>query len=704
MKKITNLFLSCLIFILCFTFSVSAATTDIDEIPYESYIYWEGLEGENRKAVQVKQMFDVSEVIYPFDIGISDIEQFVDVCCDKDGKIYLLDGKGGKIVVLNKDYSLNTVISEIHNSSGESVNFQNSEGIFVDKNSFIYIAGGANSCVWKIDINGNIIKEFLLPDSNIIPSNFRYIPIKVTVDSRGYVYILSDGSYYGAILYSPEDEFLGFYGANTVTSTVTQAIQQLFTRLFTNDVKKSQSTKALPYQFTDLVSDDENFIYTATGATEVSAKGQIKRLNPGGKNVFNSNEINYADDNASIEYYGLWVGNNLSELAVSGDYIYALSTSYGKVFVYNTKNEMICVFGGGITEGAQRGTFVSASAIEAYEDSVFVLDSDKNSLTVFKPTEYGNLVKSASSKCIKSDYLGAKGEWQSILNQDKNNQLAYKYLAKAAYTQEDYKTAMEYAKIGANREVYEQAFEFYRDDFLRNNFIWIILAVAVFAVAVVFIVLIIRKRRVVLFRKNPKFKLVFSTLTHPFDTYTTIKYKNQGSLLISISLLIIYFVTEVTKTTHGGFIYTYFDPSTFNALFVLSKTVGLIVLWTVVNWAVSTLFGGIGKIKELFIVTCYSLLPMIFGNLISVIATNVLTTSEAEFLNVALKILIVYSLYLIAIGTIIVHDFSFSRFFATATLTLFGMAIVIFVGFLVWMIIQQMLGFIATIINEIIYR
>ena len=95
---------------------------------------------------------------------------------------------------------------------------------------------------------------------------------------------------------------------------------------------------------------------------------------------------------------------------------------------------------------------------------------------------------------------------------------------------------------------------------------------------------------------------------------------------------------------------------------------------------------------------------MIFGNVISVIATNILTTPESEFLNVALKILVVYSLFLISIGTIIVHDFSFSRFFATAILTLFGMAIVVFVGFLVWMIIQQMLGFIATIISEIIYR
>lgn len=703
MKKITNIIIISLILMISFTTCLSAATTDVSNIPYATYTYWEGLNDGSRKSVQIKEMFKVHEEIFPSDMGVSNIEQFVDICCDKNGKIYLLDGKGSKIVVLNKDYSLSKVITEIIKNNDETINFANSQGIFVDKNDFIYIAGAASGCVWKIDMNGTLIKEFLLPDSNIIPSNFRYCPIKVTVDSKGYVYVLSDGSYYGAIIYSPDDQFLGFYGANTVTSSVTQVIEQFFARLFTNDVKKSQSVKTLPYQFTDLVVDDEDFIYTATGATEDSAKGQIKRLNPGGKNVFNTSDINYADENASIEYYGLWVGNNLSELAVSGDYIYALSKSYGKIFVYNVKNELICIFGGGITDGTQKGTFASSAAIEVYNSNIFVLDSVKNTVTVFEPTEYGTLVKSATSKAIRSDYSGAKAQWHNVLQQDENMQLAYKYLAKAAYAEEDYKTAMEYSKLGANREVYEQAFEFYRDDFIREHFLLIICITVLLIIFIIVVVMLAKKKHFSLL-KNHKLKLTFSTLIHPFDTYSTIKYKKEGSIVISICLLIIYFISEIMKTTHGGFIYTYFDPSTFNALFVLGKTVGIILLWTIVNWAVSTLFGGIGKIKELFIVVCYSLLPMIFGNIISIIATNLLTSSEAEFLNVVLKILIFYSLFLISVGTIIVHDFSFSRFFATALLTILGMGIVIFVGFLVWMIIQQMFAFIATLINEIIYR
>jgi hypothetical protein len=73
------------------------------------------------------------------------------------------------------------------------------------------------------------VDEYTLPDSPLIPEGFKYRPVKVVADSRGYVYILSEGSYYGALLYAPATsgtakEFIGFYGANTVTNNILDAI------------------------------------------------------------------------------------------------------------------------------------------------------------------------------------------------------------------------------------------------------------------------------------------------------------------------------------------------------------------------------------------------------------------------------------------------------------------------------------------------
>ena len=125
--------------------------------------------------------------------------------------------------------------------------------------------------------------EDLCSTGTFIPDDFMYQPIKVTVDSAGYTYVLSDGSYYGAILYAPSGKFLGFYGANSVKNTVTQFIAKMWKKLTSTNAKRSASASRLPYQFTDLYADKDNFIYTATGKTSQTLQtGQIRQLSPGG--------------------------------------------------------------------------------------------------------------------------------------------------------------------------------------------------------------------------------------------------------------------------------------------------------------------------------------------------------------------------------------------------------------------------------------
>lgn len=702
MKKIIAILLVCLSLLSLFSLPVFALT-DVYDIPYESYTYWTGLGAGERKPVQIKSLYSVEKVLFGEEMGIGEIQSFEDICCDKDGLIYILEGKSSKIVVLNRDLSTRKVISEIIKENGESESFVGSEGIFVDSYGYIYIAASEQQKAFKINIDGVLLKEYVLPDSKIIPSDFRYRPIKITVDSRGYVYILSEGSYYGAILYSPDDEFLGFYGANSVKSTIVEAISSVFQKIFVNDVKKEQSLKSLPYQFTDLVVDENNFIYTVTGSTKAEATGQVRKLNPGGKNVLASDGINYADDNASLKIGESWKGVNLSRIAVSDDFIYVLDSTYGKIFMYNVRNELIGVFGGGLSTGMQKGSFVGAKAVAVYDDKVYVIDYKKNTLTVFAPTEYGKLVMTASSKVIDSDYIGAQGEWESVLEQDANNQLAYRYIAKAEHTKGNYTIAMDYAKKGADREIYGQAFEVYRNNLLKKNFGFVVLLVVVI-IAIIVALLIYKHKKSIVFIKNEKIKYLFSSILHPFDSFNEIKYKHKGSLWLSVIMLLLYFVTEVLRVTKGGFMYTYFDAANFNALFVLLRTMGIVLMWTFINWAVSTLFGGIGRIKEIFTVTCYSLMPIIIGNIISIFATNLLVVNEAQFLDVLTTALMLYTFVLIAIGTIIIHDFDFKHFVGTTILTVVGIIIVVFVLFIAWLIVQQLFGFLLTIFNEIIYR
>ena len=130
--------------------------------------------------------------------------------------------------------------------------------LIVDDDENIFIADTQHQRVIKCDNKGNFIRLYQLPeagttDARLIPSGFNYQPIKVAVDHKGYVYILSNGSYYGAILYDPNDKFLGFYGANDVPATFAQALTTLWNRLFMNNEKRAEMTRSLPYTFSDLL-------------------------------------------------------------------------------------------------------------------------------------------------------------------------------------------------------------------------------------------------------------------------------------------------------------------------------------------------------------------------------------------------------------------------------------------------------------------
>ena len=93
------------------------------------------------------------------------------------------------------------------------------------------------------------LKEIVMPESALIPSDFVFSPTKVEKDSKGYLYVISEGSYYGAVMYDPDGEFAGFYGANTVSAGVLSTLGYIWDTLTSNDTKRAKKVKTLPFQF-----------------------------------------------------------------------------------------------------------------------------------------------------------------------------------------------------------------------------------------------------------------------------------------------------------------------------------------------------------------------------------------------------------------------------------------------------------------------
>lgn len=707
MKK--RLALLIVAFILIFSICPVVSAQSSANVPYNTYAYWEK-DGE-REPVEIRSVYEVYEKIDGYTLGVDGFEMPSDITCDSNGNLYILDSDRSRIVVVDSKMSLQKII-EAPQYNGETLSFSGAKGIYLKDDGSIYVADTNGQRILVFNPDGALKQIIGLPDASVIPEDFNYAPIKVLTDSRDYIYVLSSGSYYGALVYSNSGEFLGFYGANTVKADVLDAIGKLWDRLTQTDAKRASSVQKLPYQFISMDIDDSDFIYTLTGLTDSIwdvGTGQIRRLNPAGNNILkdknglNSDTLNFADESDLLNDSGHPVLTSFSKLCVDSDgFVYAVDTTYGHIFIYDNMCNSFAVFGGGFGSGKQDGTFVRPESIAVHGDMLYVLDSLDSSVTVFRLTEYGKLYKQAQSLTLNGKYSESSKLWNEVLSQDKNNLLAYRGLSKAALLNEDYDSALKYSKLGYDQADYAISFEQKRSEFITKNIWWMLLvAVAIIAVSVWLMLGRKEKEKKV---SNSNISFALSAVVHPFDTFYRLKSKNEGSVITAFIVLALFYVSTVLCDIYSGFSFKIFEASTYNSFETLLGSVGVALLFVIVNWGVCVLAQGKGKLKEIFMVTCFALIPEILNSILQLILTNILVPEEAAILTIITVVCHIIAAVVLCVGIMTIHEYDFFKFLGTAVLTVLGMFLVVFIIFMLFILFQELFGFIGSLFTEILYR
>ncbi|MBE6727439.1 MAG: hypothetical protein E7562_02190 [Ruminococcaceae bacterium] len=670
-------------------------------------------EADSTTSIAVsRDAYIVAEKIQASDYGLEDsFEGINDIYRADNGDIYLVGGEGSKIVVLNNDYTLKRVIT-VTDEQGEAVEFSDAKGIYMSDEQ-IYLCDTANSRILILDMEGKIQDIWTTPQSSLIPKGFLFQPTKIEKDADGFYYVLSFGCYYGALTYSPEGEFIGFYGSNRVKATALDTLSYIWDLMTSNDEKKSQSVKTLPYSFVDFCFDKDGYMVTCTGATSGTGTGQLSKISPSGSVILfqrtrdgkfiTSESVNFLENSIIIRYNKQRVQNITAVDVDENGYLYALENSYGLIYVYDEECNLITAFGGGIGNGAQKGLFKNATALCVNGDELLVADSESASITVFKPTDFGTLLKQAQTLYLAGDYEEAKPLWEQVLSLDRGNQLAYKGLAMASYKEGNYEQALEYAESGMDYNVYDLAFQQLFKSFIADNFIWFFIGAIALIVGIILLIIKGSKRKTPII-KNVKLRTALASAVHPFKAFEEIKVKKYGSLVIACVVIALFYVAKVLETTASGFLFTTVTSREYNTLFTLAQTIGLVVLWAVVNWLVCTLFEGKGRFNEVFVASAYSIIPLVIYTFIRVITSHFLPLDGLAFMDALYVLVLIYTFYLLCVAMMSVHEFTFTKFLLTSLVTVFGMLLVVFIGFMIIILLQQFWNFIYAIYMELTFR
>lgn len=196
-------------------------------------------------------------------------------------------------------------------------------------------------------------------------------------------------------------------------------------------------------------------------------------------------------------------------------------------------------------------------------------------------------------------------------------------------------------------------------------------------------------------KKNP-----FLMITHPVETMEDLKFKKNGSVFFATLLLIAYTVSAIIKQVGTGFIYSTMRIKDFNVLIVLCTSGVLVLLFVVANWALCTLLNGEGRMVDIYIMTCYNLIPLIAFNLLSTFLSRFLISSEFTFVSIVGVLCQMWFYVLMFYGAMTIHNYKFWGTLLNLLASLVAMAVIFFLIFLFTVLMQQLYIFILTLYTE----
>ena len=191
---------------------------------------------------------------------------------------------------------------------------------------------------------------------------------------------------------------------------------------------------------------------------------------------------------------------------------------------------------------------------------------------------------------------------------------------------------------------------------------------------------------------------------HPFEGFEDLRWKKAGSMKYAIIIVCLLFIESLAYSRMYGFQYYTSYDKIFNFVPYIFQSFGLFLLYVVCNWAMCTLFDGEGSMKNIFIVTAYSLIPYIAGKLIGTVLSHFLIRDEYIFIQCFEVIGKAWTVVLFISAMKAVHQFSFGKTLALILLTVVTMVLVVFLLVLLLTLFQQVIIFVFTIYTELSYR
>lgn len=708
MKKFIKIGVLVMLFAMLFA-SVAGASS-----AYATYTY-----SSSGYVLESPDAYSVDTIVDNNYMG-AEIRKPTDIEVDDNGNVYIVDADSNAVVILDRYYKFSSTITNFINEQGVADTFSNPQGVFINK-KYIYVCDTDNARIVMFDHAGKFVKTVPQPVSNLFEDDAIYKPVAVAVDEYGRMFIVSSTTYQGVIVMGDDGSFYGFIGAQKVTGG--SSLGKLW-EMFRSSAQKASEDEKVSTEFNNITIDSDNFIYVTTDTIDENAQqaairskdgayAPVKKLNASGVDVLTRNGFFAPSGEVKVSTSQTAAITGPSQIvcsAVGPEGTWSIADAKrSKIFTYDSEGNLLFAFG---DLGSLKGNMSNISAITYQDDKLLVLDKSNVNITVFRRTEYGDILVNALKNQNDRDYASEVTDWQEILKRNNNFDVAYIGIGKALAREGEYAEAMTYFKYSHENEGrYGEAFKEIRKEWASKYFIIIpVVLVAIIVGVTLFFGYagkVNKKASVKVGTKTiwEEILFAFHIMVHPFDGFWDLKHEKRGSLRSAFIILLLTVIAFFYQAIGTGFIFDSRSVSEYSSIYnsILSIAVPLI-LWVVANWCLTTLADGEGNFTDIFTASCYALIPLPLFIIPSTLLSNVLVASEKGLISLLVGIAYAWCALLLFIGMMSIHGYSVAKNIIITFFTILGMAAIMFLAILFSTLMIKIVSLVSNIWIELSYR
>ena len=212
------------------------------------------------------------------------------------------------------------------------------------------------------------------------------------------------------------------------------------------------------------------------------------------------------------------------------------------------------------------------------------------------------------------------------------------------------------------------------------------------------------KRKAAWKRYTASLKYSLYVITHPFDGFWDLIHEKRGTLAAAHTFLILFLLTRVLKLMLTSFQFISAPVQYLNVFEEMGSLALPFLILCIANWAMTTLFDGKGRFRDIYMAMCYALVPYILIQLPMILVSNMLTFEEGSFYTVLLGVSVVWCVFLVFVGLMEVHDYGPGKTFIFIIVTVIGAAVIIFLMLVFFSLLSDAYAYLYSIYREVAFR